>query len=150
MSTEIWISTANNPDRKELGSEWHCAGSLAEHREVDLWKVIQGYLGLRAVSGTRSVNFYADLDVDSLGYQKLLEGEPNLGSTHLLTNSRYRFWLALRWSGPPPRTFFCSQRALLAPPQTRRPPEPHPGLSKRPAIVGMRLASDQGVLFDHS
>ncbi|WP_106350804.1 hypothetical protein [Antricoccus suffuscus] len=150
MSTEIWISTAKNPDKRELEPEWHYAGRLEVSRETDLWKVVQGYLGFRAVSSLRSVDFYADLDVDSPGYQKLLEAEPGLGTTHLLTNSEYRFWLALKWSGPPSRIFFAAQRALLEPPQTRHRPEPHPGRLKRPLIVGMRLATNDGRLFDFS
>jgi hypothetical protein len=110
--------------------------------------VVQGHLGLRAVARRPRVDFYADLDPDSLGYQALLAVEPNLTSHRGFGTSDARFWLALQWAGPPARTFFSSQHARFAPSQQRRAPEPHPGLVKQPTIVGMQLtAADAGHFF---
>lgn len=150
MTTQIWISTSNDPGKAELGPEWRYAGDLDEHRETDLWKVVQGCLGLRAASRRRSVDFYADLDPDSPGYQTLLAAEPNVTRRRPLGDSDIRFWLALHWAGPPVRMFFSAQHARFAFGQQRRPPEPHPGLLKKPAIVGMRLTANTSGFFDVS
>jgi hypothetical protein len=147
MATQVWISTSNDPDRDDLGPEWRHAGDLDEHRETELWKVVQAYLGFRTFPPRQSVEFYADLDPDSSGYQELLTAQPGLPHQGGLAGLRSRFWLALRWEGPPVRILFATQQARLAP-LKRRPPEPHPGLLKRPAQVGMRLQAPRGGFFD--
>jgi hypothetical protein len=108
VTTQLWISTANNPDRTALGQDWLHAGSLDERRESDLWKVVQGQLGHRAPSTRRSVAFYADLDPTSPGYKALTSTEPHRPDADD-TPSAQEFWLALRWNGPPVRVFFGPQ-----------------------------------------
>jgi hypothetical protein len=143
MATELWISTTDAPDRLTLESHWLLAGQVNEGRETELWRVVQGHLGLRATSRPRSVEFYADMEPDSDGYQALLEARPS--GVDRLNGSRIQVWVALRWAGPPEKTFFATQPAELAP-MTRRPPEPHPGLPKS-IPVGMKLAAADGELF---
>lgn len=150
MATEVWISPATDPDRSALGPEWRVVGELDEGRETDLWKVVQGYLGYRAFSKQRSVQFYADLDADSVGYQELLGAQPGVPRELSVAGSSASFWLALRWAGPPPRTFFASQQASLAH-LARRQPESHPGRLLKPRVpVGMRLHASEGGFFEVS
>lgn len=73
---------------------------------VTLWGVIQGYLGLRAVSRARSVDFYADLDPDSPGHQRLLAAESSLASRPLVDDKDCRYWLARTGPGRQPGPSF--------------------------------------------
>lgn len=146
MTTQLWISTAQNPALDASGPEWDHAGKLDEARETDLWKIVQGELGCRAASRRRSVSFYADLDPDSVTYQALQGEHPDLGRSVGIADSSSRFWLELRWAGPPPRTFVASQPARLALLE-RRIPEPHPGRTKRLIPVGLQVHADDRGFF---
>lgn len=144
MTIEVWVSTHPDPDRSALGPQWALAGQLDQGREDEVWKVVQGYLGLRAESRWRSVEFYADLDPDSEGYRALHDAVPGDD----LARSRLKFWLALRWGGPPPRVFFTARQAQLATLQ-RRPPPPHPGRRELTRPVGVKLVENaRSGLFD--
>jgi hypothetical protein len=145
MSTQLWVSTAADPDRSKLGDEWSPAGELAEGRESDLWRVVQGYLGLRSPSRLRKVQFYADLDPATAGYQQLLQLDPELAGPRTAAPGA-AFWLALRWEGPPPGIFFAARQARLAVLQ-RRPPERHPGLRRPVQPVGMEVVAGPAGMF---
>lgn len=140
----MWISEAVNPDRSALGSEWQRVGSLDEHRETELWRVVQAHLGHRASSRARSLQAYVDVDPDSDGGQRLSTASTGLSDGIAGTGE---FWLALQWAGPPLRTFFSTQPARVAQ-LARRPPELHPGLVHRVIPVGMQLRAGAGGFFD--
>lgn len=146
MTTQLWISTAQNPGLDTSGPEWEHAGELDEARETDLWRIVQGELGYRAASRRRSVSFYADLDPNSATYRMLKDKHPDVAHGLGITNSSVRFWLQLRWAGPPPRIFLVSQQARLAVLE-RRLPEPHPGRIKPLIPVGMQIHTDDHGFF---
>lgn len=147
MTTQVWISTAKEPDGSGLAPDWLHAGELNQGREVELWSAVQRYLGLRAGRSGRSVDFYADLYPDSPGYGVLFPataGSPD--HSHVNVAAPTRFWLALLWTGPPARTLIAVEQASLAH-LVRRPPESHPGLLTPVVPVGMQLGAADGVFF---
>lgn len=146
MATQVWVSTAAAPGRNGLGPEWREAGEIDQARERELWRVIQGHLGSRSASRLRRLQFYADLDPDSPGFQDLAQLAPTLVAGAVsAADFRARFWLALRWSGPPPRVFFSSRPARFTI-LTRRPPERHPGMRRVLRPIGVQLdAGDDGI-----
>lgn len=146
MTTQLWISTAQNLAMDASDPDWEHAGELDEARETDLWRIVQGELGYRAASRRRSVSFYADLDPESATYQDIQSRHPDVARGLGIADSSVRFWLQLRWAGPPPRTFLVSQQARLAALE-RRVPEPHPGRIKRLIPVGLKLHADDHGFF---
>jgi hypothetical protein len=142
MTTELWFSYAAAQPGGDLADGWEYGGELDSSRESDLWKVVQGVLGLRAASRARAVGFYGDLDPDAAVYQRFVAEHPQVSRGAGLGDSKLVFWLALRWTRPHgERTFFSTRTAQLAP-LARRTPEVQPGSVKRLVPVPIRLRAD--------
>jgi hypothetical protein len=145
MRVLVWVSDFAQPDMVKLDEpEWRKIGTLDGHREVEVWKVVQGYLGLRAGTSRRSAEFYADVDQDNPWYQQLSDKYLDVSRGTGLGGAGDSFWLALELVDAH-RLLISVRRATIGP-MGRRPPEPHPGLLKPGVPVGFRLvAGDRGI-----
>lgn len=144
MATEVWVSTDTAPQHDlELG--WALAGTCDQSRERDLWRAAQGDLGYKTPTRQQRVQAYLDVEATTPGGRSLLE-VTNRSSNAEASTSAASVWVALRWLGPPPRVLY-PRRPITFAPLARRPPEPHPGLLRRPTYLAVTFTADHHGFF---
>ena len=138
---QVWVSTTSphiDYDGQTPGEHWELVGEINTSQESDFHTYIQVLLGLRQTTRGRP-EFYLDGDPDSSWVQ---------------ATDRKPFWVAIDpWGemrthihGARP-TYFVSSAQAVVTSLTRRPPEPHPGLTVKPIKVPIRLKPTNGEVF---
>lgn len=145
---EVWISTTTANvclDCAEPRDQWQLVGTIDTSQESDLWKTVQVLLGLRQTA-PRAPGFYLSGDPTNAWVQAARD-EPA---------DQPPFWVAIDpfgemrsqlAAGADNHRFFVSTEKAVQGPLARRAPEPHPGLTVRPIVVGIRLQRSHVGLF---
>lgn len=155
MSFSVWISTADVmpgsiPDRDldPEGSPWQEIGFIDTQAESALMQAIQRKLGIRAgnQAGARG---YVTAFTDHPWVHQVVTANPSLTTGFGARGSDQKFWLAIDVTagGIQPSYLMCVQRAQFSG-NTRRPPQPHPGLSMSTCSLPIQIRSRDGVVFE--
>jgi hypothetical protein len=142
----VWISTTTSEvtfDNDTPGNYWELVGTINTAEEADLSKHIKVLPNLRSTA-PRISRFY-------------FERRPRqrLGSSSQDPAGQPSFWIAIDpWGRMRPyihgarETYFVStEKATVTKSLTRRPPEPHPGETIKPVMIGIRVKRNDNGLF---
>jgi hypothetical protein len=139
---QVWVSPASaniEYDGHTPGSHWELVGEIDTTQESDFFTYIQVFIvGRRTVKGPPA--FYLDGDAGSEWVQQ--------------SDKEAEFWVAIDpWGkmragihGARP-TYLVSKAKAKVTDLARRPPEPHPGRTKRSIKVPIKLKPVGGEVF---
>jgi len=147
----VWIS-GTTPEvffgNDNPGDQWELVGTINTTQESDLNKHIQVLLNMRSTA-PRISGFYLSGDPDSAWVQAAKQDPAG----------QQPFWLAIDPYGSmrphihgARETYFVStEKASATMSLTRRQPEPHPGQTIKPVMIGVRVRRNtDGLFIPHS
>ncbi|WP_293002623.1 hypothetical protein [Mycobacterium sp.] len=139
---QVWVSATSRDidyDGHTPGSHWELVGEIDTMQESDFFTYLQAVtVGRRSVQGPPA--FYLDGDPGSQWVQR--------------SDEQAAFWVAIDpWGklrstihGARPTYLVSNAKAKVAS-LARRPPEPHPGRTRRPIKVPIKLKRVDGEVF---